>query len=80
MTKFVVVNEIQVAFPRGTGREAFKTPNGSATCEKASPGCPQALLRRCLHATPAVDNSTKTELCEGRQGAESPGMVFRPRP
>src|SRR5688572_11672641 len=77
LTKSVVADETQVAFPRGAPHGQGKTPDSPATCEKASPGCPQALLGRCWHATAVADFSILAELCEPRQGAETPAMVTR---
>src|SRR4026209_927308 len=74
LTKSVVANETQVAFPRATSYAEHKTPDRAATCGKSSPGCPQALRGRCRHATAVADFSILAELCETRQGAPTPAM------
>src|SRR5688572_8775254 len=77
LTKSVVADETQVAFPRPGRGEPGKTPGWPATCGKASPGCPQALLDRGSYATPVAYFSILAELCEARQGPESPVKVVR---
>ena len=76
LTKSVVADETQVAFPRGAPHGQGKTPDSPATCEKASPGCPQALLGRCWHATAVADFSILAELCEPRQGYPAGEVVL----
>src|SRR6187402_1454741 len=77
LTKSVVADETQVAFPRAHCCPWPKTPNRAATCEKSSPRCPQALLGRCSHATFVAGFSILAELCEPRQGKLTPLWWFR---